>query len=394
MDLWRQLLCPFIAASQGVRLVRDRMRVATFNIENFFTRVRALNAVDSAENKQVMEDVVRLQELIAKDAYSASDKSDMKEILERNNVEQPAVRNFFVQQIRGKLYTAAKHHPAGKTAISQIKANGRAEWTGWIEFDRDVFDSKAVENTALVISKINADILCLVEVESRPAIVDFNKHFLKRRHRYSYKMLIDGNDPRGIDIALFSRYELRNLRSHVEDKIDKHEIFSRDCAEYQVILPNGKSLWMLCNHFKSRGYGNPADNDAKRLKQSTRVREILKRFDLKKDLVIVAGDFNELPDSPSLAPLLQHATHLHNAFAKLQTDADQWTHRDDVAKNKQIDYLLLSDSLFNACQKVGIDRRGIYSKTNFKDKYPRFDTVTSESNQASDHACVWADFAL
>src|ERR1051325_1829272 len=103
MDLWRQLLCPFIAASQGVRLVRDRMRVATFNIENFFTRVRALNAVDSAENKQVMEDVVRLQELIAKDAYSASDKSDMKEILERNNVEQPAVRNFFVQQIRGRF---------------------------------------------------------------------------------------------------------------------------------------------------------------------------------------------------------------------------------------------------------------------------------------------------
>ena len=370
------------------------MRVATFNIENFFTRVRALNAVDSAENKQAMEDVVRLQELIAKDSYSPVDKAEMKTILERNNVEQPAARNFFVQQIRGKLYTAAKRHPPGKTVISQIKAKGRGEWTGWIEFDRDVFDSKAVENTGRVISQINPDILCLVEVESRPAIVDFNKRFLKSAHRYSYKLLIDGNDPRGIDVALFSRYELRNLRSHVEDKIDNHEIFSRDCAEYQVILPSGKSLWMLCNHFKSRGYGNPADNDAKRLKQSTRVHKILQRFDLKKDLVVVAGDFNELPDSPSLAPLLQDTAHLHNAFAKLASDADQWTHKDDVAKNKQIDYLLLSEPLFNACEKVGIERRGIYSKTNFKAKYPHFDTVTSESTQASDHACVWADFAL
>ena len=45
--------------------------------------------------------------------------------------------------------------------------------------------------------------------------------------------------------------------------------------------------------------------------------------------------------------------HLHNAFAKLPSGADQWTHKDDVAKNKQIDYLLLSDPLFNAAQQVG-----------------------------------------
>lgn len=185
---------------------------------------------------------------------------------------------------------------------------------------------------------------------------------------------------------MFSRYEVRALRSHVEDKIGGHEIFSRDCAEYEIVLPSGKSLWLLCNHFKSRGYGNPASNNAKRLKQSTRVREILQRFDLNNDLVIVARDFNELPDSPSLAPLLQQTPGLRNAFAKLPAGADQWMHKDDVAKNKQIDYLLLSDPLFNTCQQVEIERRGIYSKTNFGGKYPHFDTITSEAIQASDHA--------
>jgi hypothetical protein len=93
------------------------MRIATFNIENFFTRVRALNA-DTEKNKQVMDDANRLQELIGKETYEPQDKAEMKQILERNNVEQQRTRNFFVQQIRGQLYTASKQHPPGKTVIS------------------------------------------------------------------------------------------------------------------------------------------------------------------------------------------------------------------------------------------------------------------------------------
>jgi endonuclease/exonuclease/phosphatase family metal-dependent hydrolase len=342
-----------------------------------------------------MEDVTRLQELIGKEVYSPPDKLEMKEILERDNVEQEGKRNFFIQQVRGKLYTAAQKHPPGKTIISKITADGRASWAGWIDFDREVFDSAAIENTARVIAEINADVLCLVEVESRPAMVEFNKRFLKTKSRYPYKFLIDGNDPRGIDIGIFSRLKIRSLRTHVEDPFDSaFKTFSRDCAEYEVILRSGTSLWMLCNHFKSRGYGSPASNDAKRLKQTLAVHDILKRFDLKKQLVIVAGDFNELPDSASLAPLLIQTPHLRNAFEKLPAGSDQWTHLDDVAKNKQIDYLLLSDPLFDACRKVEIERRGIFSKTNFGGKYPHFDTIKSEAGQASDHAAVWADFDM
>ena len=39
------------------------MRVATFNIENFFSRAPALND-DTDKNKEGMDDVTRLQELI------------------------------------------------------------------------------------------------------------------------------------------------------------------------------------------------------------------------------------------------------------------------------------------------------------------------------------------
>jgi hypothetical protein len=68
-------------------------------------------------------------------------RAEMKQILERNNVEQEGKRNFFIQQVRGKLYTAAMQHPPGKTVISKIKADGRANWAGWIDFDREVLDS-------------------------------------------------------------------------------------------------------------------------------------------------------------------------------------------------------------------------------------------------------------
>jgi hypothetical protein len=65
-----------------------------------------------------MEDATRQQELIGRETYSPQDKADMKQVLERNNVEQLRTRNFFIQQIRGQLYTAAKEHPQGKTVIS------------------------------------------------------------------------------------------------------------------------------------------------------------------------------------------------------------------------------------------------------------------------------------
>ena len=153
---------------------------------------------------------------------------------------------------------------------------------------------------------------------------------------------------------------------------------------------------MLVNHFKSRGYGSKAANDAKRKQQAQRVAQILKRFDLKKQWVVVAGDFNELPNSDSLAPLLG-LSGLHNAFDKLPAGADRWTHRDDAtpSKNQQIDYLLISDALWPLLKEVQIERRGIWaSAKKTREKYPPLATVTGDASSASDHAAVSADFAL
>ena len=140
--------------------------------------------------------------------------------------------------------------------------------------------------------------------------------------------------------------------------------------------------------------GSKASNDTKRKRQAETVVEILKRFNLEKQWVVVAGDFNELPNSDSLAPLLK-LPGLRNSFKKLPNDADRWTHRDDAipSKNDQIDCLLVSEALWPHLQDVGIERRGIWAKTKkAREKYPPLSSVTGDTNSASDHAAVWADF--
>src|SRR5262245_63454142 len=199
-------------------------------------------------------------------------------------------------------------------------------------------------------------------------------------------MLIDGNDLRGIDVGVLTNLPLRNMRSHVDDMDGNSRVFSRDCVEYEVILPSGESLWLLCNHFKSKGFGAPATNDTRRKKQAQRVAAILaETFDLTQDFVVVAGDLNDTPDSDPLSPLLS-VPGLHNIVAGLPPN-DQFTHIFGNEKS-QLDYLLVSTPLKDKLDNVTIERRGMF-------KVPgHFQSVTSEANAASDHAAIVAQFAV
>jgi endonuclease/exonuclease/phosphatase family metal-dependent hydrolase len=115
---------------------------------------------------------------------------------------------------------------------------------------------------------------------------------------------------------------------------------------------------------------------------------------LRKQWGVVAGDFNELPKSDSLAPLLK-LPGLRDSFEKLLDDSDRWTHRDDAvpSKNDRVDYFLVSDALWPHLRQVGIERRGIWaSAKKTPEKYPPLSNVTGDTNAAGDHAAVWADF--
>jgi hypothetical protein len=100
------------------------------------------------------------------------------------------------------------------------------------------FDPIERKLTADAIAGIDADVLGLQEIESLPTLKRFNDQFLSKLG-YKYQMLIDGNDARGIDVGLLSRYPLAYVRTNQFDRQpDGKPLFSRDCLEVGVALPN------------------------------------------------------------------------------------------------------------------------------------------------------------
>ena len=76
----------------------------------------------------------------------------------------------------------------------------------------------------------------------------------------------------------------------------------------------------------------------------------------------------------------------------------RWTYH--YRSFEQIDYVLVSKPLKDAFVKAGVQRRGIAKLKRLTENDPdvpnetEYDTVTSWTNQASDHGAVWADFEL
>ena len=242
-----------------------------------------------------------------------------------------------------------------------------------------------------------------MEVEDRPALQRFNEDVLPfgfvagvAAFRYRPAMLIDGNDDRGIDVGPLTRdgFAIPRMRSHVDD-LDPSggPPFSRDCPEYEVRLPAGRSLLVLVNHFKSKGFGSQADNNAKRRAQAERVATIYnaRRADGWKRIAVV-GDLNDTPDSAPLQPLL-NGTDLQDVSEHPACIHNGRTGTFKTSKDK-IDYVLLSPEVFGAVTSAGLNRSGVWHGPRVKNPWPMLDTLTKEAEAASDHAAIWADIAI
>lgn len=114
---------------------------------------------------------------------------------------------------------------------------------GWVELMVEPVDEVAIRMTAGVIDDLAADVLCVVEAEDRPSLVRFNEELLGGR--YGRAMLIEGNDPRGIDVGLFcsGEIDIAAMRSNVDlpdpapDAPPGKKLFSRDCVVHRLDLP-------------------------------------------------------------------------------------------------------------------------------------------------------------
>lgn len=129
--------------------------------------------------------------------------------------------------------------------------------------------------SALAIADADADILCLQEVDNMAALQAFEYGYLYRMvgNGYRHKYLVEGNDSRGIDVAVVMReetldgekIELVDIRSHaartyrdfdlfndelaLTNAIDD-KIFKRDCLELDLRI-GGKPFTLFVTHLKS-----------------------------------------------------------------------------------------------------------------------------------------------
>ncbi|TFF39914.1 endonuclease/exonuclease/phosphatase family protein [Pseudomonas sp. RIT623] len=359
-------------------------RIASFNLENLFTRPSAM-MMENEEGQRALDDHALANLIVAKPTYSEADKQQLLALDARYHfsaLNPPANALVRLNKVRGQLYRTA----AGTVSVA---ANGRGDWTGWFELRRDDVSWQAVLNTGRVIQEVKPDILICVEVEDRPTLQRFNDQVLGAvlEERFPHVMVIDGNDARGIDVGLLSRYPIVTIRSHVDDRHDGKLVFSRDCPEYVVALPSGEQLVICPNHFKSKRGGNDQAAQARRLAQCKRAAQIARAAEKTIPWVLVGGDLNDTPDSPAVAPLLL------DGWSDIQSHpgypADRpGTFATGTASNK-IDYLIMSKALREQLVGVGIERRGSYHPK----LWPSFAGVTA-TTEASDHHCIWADFDI
>jgi endonuclease/exonuclease/phosphatase family metal-dependent hydrolase len=186
---------------------------------------------------------------------------------------------------------------------------------------------------AAVLARVDADVVLLQEVET-VALAEA----LAARAGYAEARLVEGFDPRGIDVALLSRFTVERYVSHLgEPGPDGRPLWSRDCVEAHLDAPGGR-LVVVGTHLVSRLTDPVGD---RRRAQAARMREISDGL-LRSEpaaLVLAGGDLNDAPSSAALAPLLADGDWV-DPLVELGL-ASTWTWLGPGGGGSRLDYLLV-----------------------------------------------------
>ncbi len=251
---------------------------------------------------------------------------------------------------------------------------------------RNFFDEKddpgvsdTVESPAAVQSKmqklgaairaLDADVLVLQEVEKLELLQRLNKGELAKMG-YKEVWLREGNDYRGIDVALLSRYEVLQYVSNNQDTFpgvkdpQKNYGFSRDCPIAKLKMGNGRELRLLINHLRA---GVNYEAYRRREAQARRVRILTDQAlagDPQANLAVI-GDLNDDPTSDAIKLIRDKNPALFDPLSKMPASS-----RKTYRKQKQLDYILLAPGLQQDLDQssVTVPFDSIFSTTS--DHYP------------------------
>lgn len=270
--------------------------------------------------------------------------------------------------------------------------------------EKDPAQTQTIANR--ILNAINADVLAVQEVEHIEILKEFNRDFLG--NAYSEVALVEGNDPRLIDVGVLSKMPIGAITSHQTarhpDSPEKR-VFGRDLLQVEINDANGDRLFTLYNtHMKSHyvpfgqdPVAGAAAANARRRQQAEAIAKIISKQERRGGKFILTGDMNDPPHSPFLAPMLtidgdDLVNGLDNAVETRPPKAETagqgpgpqtatWTHRfnppgPEHPQYEQYDQIWLGPALAQKLVGAGIDRR------------------TSHGGDGSDHDPAWVTLDL
>ena len=304
------------------------------------------------------------------------------------------------------------------------------------------------QHSALAVADTEADIVCLQEVENLDTLDAFESGYLHRMLGQGYKQKVwrEGNDKRGIDVAVMARettatgdpIEIIQVTSHKRLSYGEAELFE-EVLPRRIQHPNervfrrdllqvdcrvgSRRLTLYVSHLKAMG-GAREDDDGEwidgrqwsmpiRLAEARAMRAIIERNHTPVHNWMICADLNDYSErividgprgAPTFAPTADPSEAIDalladgfavNPVSRLPAD-ERWTlfHADRHGTRHlcQLDYVLLSPSLARANPDAmpAIVRGGQPHRTPFPPgqdgaRYPR---VGWDRPKASDHCPV------
>ena len=202
--------------------------------------------------------------------------------------------------------------------------------------------SDELEKVAATIRRVNADVIALQEVENRGYLEQFNKALLGDMG-YEHVVLFEGNDQRGIDVAVLSRLPVGPVTSYrhmtYRGPDGRAARFRRDLIRVRVEPPAAQSFDVFVVHLKSKRGGEEAA--VVRLGEATAVRKVLDRV-LAEDpeaRFVLCGDLNDTFDSEAVRTLVGSGPTALQAFFSDVPEAQRITFNREPYRS-MIDFIL------------------------------------------------------
>ena len=89
-----------------------------------------------------------------------------------------------------------------------------------------VLDEVEKKITGKLIKLVGADVIALQEVENLDTLRRFRADYVGGPKAYPYTVLVDGNDPRLIDVAVMSKHPIVHVRSNQPLRLRRHSLLT------------------------------------------------------------------------------------------------------------------------------------------------------------------------